>query len=162
MILTTLNDSQRIEPLHPLFKTLFDYVKQHNLLDAPLGRIEIDGDNLFINNSLAEGVLAMSKCLRFTANTSTCTSCSKATKPSGGNRWAKSSTSASLTTKLATANSPTIAQRLSSTCCQGMFWWFIPRTRTHRLSATVKSENLLAKFAFSEKNANFELQTQNC
>lgn len=56
MILTTLNDSQRIEPLHPLFKTLFDYVKQHNLLDAPLGRIEIDGDNLFINNSLAEGV----------------------------------------------------------------------------------------------------------
>ena len=56
MILTTLDDSQRIEPLHPLFKTLFDYVKQHNLLDAPLGRIEIDGDNLFINNSLAEGV----------------------------------------------------------------------------------------------------------
>ncbi|MGN0214219.1 MAG: YhcH/YjgK/YiaL family protein [Muribaculaceae bacterium] len=56
MILTTLNDSQRIEPLHPLFKTLFDYVKSHNLLDAPLGRIEIDGDNLFINNSFADAV----------------------------------------------------------------------------------------------------------
>lgn len=56
MILTTLNDSERIEPLHPLFKTLFDYVKSHNLLEAPLGRIEVDGDNVFINNSLAEGV----------------------------------------------------------------------------------------------------------
>ena len=56
MILTTLNDSQRIEALHPLFKTLFDYVKSHNLLDEPPGRITIDGDNLFINNSLAQGV----------------------------------------------------------------------------------------------------------
>jgi YhcH/YjgK/YiaL family protein len=56
MILTTLQDSERIESLHPLFKTLFDYVKSHDLLNAPTGRIEIDGERLFINNVLAEGV----------------------------------------------------------------------------------------------------------
>ncbi|EXY66042.1 hypothetical protein M085_1478, partial [Bacteroides fragilis str. 3986 N(B)19] len=39
-----------MEGLHPLFKTLFDYVKTHDLFHAELGRIEIDGDNLFINN----------------------------------------------------------------------------------------------------------------
>lgn len=33
-----------------MFKTLFDYVKTHDLLHADLGRIEIDGDRLFINN----------------------------------------------------------------------------------------------------------------
>ncbi len=55
MIVSTLEQSGRIEPLHPLFKTLFDYVKSHDLLNAPLGRIEIDGDNLFINNVELEG-----------------------------------------------------------------------------------------------------------
>jgi len=50
MILSSLKDSSRIESLHPLFKTLFDYVKSHDLLNTPLGRIELDGDRLFINN----------------------------------------------------------------------------------------------------------------
>lgn len=54
MILTTLADSGRIEPLHPLFKRFFDYVKGHDLLHAPLGRIEVDGDRLFINNVEAD------------------------------------------------------------------------------------------------------------
>ena len=58
MILSDLKHSKRIESLHPLFKTLFDYVKSHDLLRAELGRIEIDGDNLFINNTAAEGVSA--------------------------------------------------------------------------------------------------------
>lgn len=56
MILTTLNDCERYASLNPLFKALFDYVKTHDLLNAPLGRIEIDGDRLFINNSLATAV----------------------------------------------------------------------------------------------------------
>ena len=56
MILTTLNDSERYEALHPLFKALFHYVKTHDLLNEPTGRIEIDGDRLFINNSLAKAV----------------------------------------------------------------------------------------------------------
>lgn len=50
MILTTLADSGRIEPLHPLFKRFFDYVKTHDLRHAPTGRIDVDGDRLFINH----------------------------------------------------------------------------------------------------------------
>ena len=50
MIVSNLENSQRIEELHSLFKTLFDYVKTHDLLHADLGRIEIEGDSLFINN----------------------------------------------------------------------------------------------------------------
>lgn len=58
MVLTTLQDCGRIETLHPLFKKAFGYVKSHNLLDAPLGRIEVEGDALFINNSSPECVVA--------------------------------------------------------------------------------------------------------
>lgn len=50
MIVSNLQNSGRVESLHPLFKTLFDYVKTHDLLHAELGRIEIKGDDLFINN----------------------------------------------------------------------------------------------------------------
>lgn len=50
MIVSNLQNTQRIENLHPLFKMLFEYVKTHDLLHSELGRIEIDGDNLFINN----------------------------------------------------------------------------------------------------------------
>lgn len=50
MIVSNLKNSERIEGLHPLFKTLFDYVKTHDLLHTELGRIELDGDDLFINN----------------------------------------------------------------------------------------------------------------
>lgn len=51
MIVTTLKNTSRIESLHPLFKQLFEYVKSHDLLHTELGRITIDGDKLFINNS---------------------------------------------------------------------------------------------------------------
>lgn len=50
MILSNLQNSGRIESLHPLFAKLFEYVKSHDLLHTPLGRIEIEGDSLFINN----------------------------------------------------------------------------------------------------------------
>ena len=50
MIISNLQNSNRIELLHPLFKQLFDYIKSHDLLHTPCGRIELDGDNLFINN----------------------------------------------------------------------------------------------------------------
>ena len=45
MIVTNLNNTERIETLHPLFKKLFDYVKTHDILNTPCGRI-----NLYINN----------------------------------------------------------------------------------------------------------------
>ena len=57
MIVSNLVNSQRIESLHPLFKKLFDYVKSHDLLHAELGRIELDGDRLFINNVEPECVV---------------------------------------------------------------------------------------------------------
>lgn len=56
MIVSNLEFSSRVESLHPLFKTLFDFVKSNDCLNAPLGRIEINGDNLFINNVELNGV----------------------------------------------------------------------------------------------------------
>lgn len=63
MILSNLQHSERIEPLHPLFDRLFAYVKSHDLLNAPLGRIELDGDRLFINNVAADCVAAEAQVL---------------------------------------------------------------------------------------------------
>lgn len=56
MIISKLENSSRIESLHPLFKKLFDYVKQHDLLNQETGRIVLEGDDLFINNVALEGV----------------------------------------------------------------------------------------------------------
>lgn len=50
MVIGHLNDSARYESLHPAFKQVFSYIKAHDLLHAPLERIELDGDRLFINN----------------------------------------------------------------------------------------------------------------
>ena len=58
MIISNLQNSSRVESLHPLFKKLFDYVKTHDLLHTECGRIELDGDNLFINNSIPTCVTA--------------------------------------------------------------------------------------------------------
>lgn len=54
MIISTLTQSERIETLHPLFKQVFDFVKQNDFLSMPIGRIELDEDRLFINNSESE------------------------------------------------------------------------------------------------------------
>ena len=50
MIVSNLQNSERIENLHPLFKELFEYVKSHDILHMDCGRIEIKGDDLLINN----------------------------------------------------------------------------------------------------------------
>ena len=42
MIISNLQNSGRVESLHPLFKKLFDYVKTHDLLHTPCGRIELN------------------------------------------------------------------------------------------------------------------------
>jgi len=55
MIISTLKDSARVEALSPAFKKLFDYIKTHDLLNVPPGRIELDGNNLFINNMETTG-----------------------------------------------------------------------------------------------------------
>lgn len=51
MILSNLQNTERIEQLHPLFKEVFDYIKSHDLLHAECGKIELKGDELFINNA---------------------------------------------------------------------------------------------------------------
>ena len=50
MILASLADSARYEQLHPLFKTAFDFIKSNHLLEREPGRIDLDGNRLFINN----------------------------------------------------------------------------------------------------------------
>ena len=50
MIVSNLNNTARVELLHPLLKKLFDYVKSNDILNTECGRIDIDGDNLYINN----------------------------------------------------------------------------------------------------------------
>ncbi len=52
MIIANLQDSRRIELLHPQFAELFAYIKSHSWDKAPLGRISLDGDNLYINHSV--------------------------------------------------------------------------------------------------------------
>lgn len=49
MIIANLADCERYEALHPKLKMLFDYVKTHNLLTMPAGRVPIEGDNVFVN-----------------------------------------------------------------------------------------------------------------
>lgn len=49
MIIANLADCERYEALHPKLKMLFDYVKTHNLLTMPAGRVAIEGDNVFVN-----------------------------------------------------------------------------------------------------------------
>lgn len=54
MIIADLSQSKRYESLHPAFAKVFEYVKNHDLLNAELGKIELDSDNLFIINAEPE------------------------------------------------------------------------------------------------------------
>ena len=53
MILDTINNAGSIESLHPLYSKLFEYLRTHDLTKMEPGRIEIQGDDLFINLSQA-------------------------------------------------------------------------------------------------------------
>jgi len=47
MIVDTLSQAPRYEPLHPRFKAAFDFLRDTDLRALPLGRTGIDGDHLF-------------------------------------------------------------------------------------------------------------------
>ncbi len=49
MIVADLSQAERYEALHPLFKELFAYMRQHDLTKVPDGRINLKGEELFIN-----------------------------------------------------------------------------------------------------------------
>jgi len=55
MIVDTLGEATLYQALHPRFKQAFDYLKQHDLTKAPIGKIVLDGDNLFISIAEMEG-----------------------------------------------------------------------------------------------------------
>lgn len=54
MVIGNINHSGRYEGLHPAFAKVFEYVKTHNLLHAELGKITLEGDDVFIINSEPE------------------------------------------------------------------------------------------------------------
>lgn len=53
MILDAISNASSIDALHPLFSKLFEYLRTHDLTKMEPGRIEIQGDDLFINLSQA-------------------------------------------------------------------------------------------------------------
>lgn len=55
MIIGSLKNTERTELVSPLFKQAFEYIKTHNLLDAELGEITLQKDDLFIVNAQLEG-----------------------------------------------------------------------------------------------------------
>lgn len=56
MILTDLKNLRRYKCLNEHFTTLISYLESSELLAASLGRITVDGDNVFINNICVSGV----------------------------------------------------------------------------------------------------------
>lgn len=56
MILTNKTQFKRYEVLHPAFAKVAECLKTMDFQALELGRIVIDGDNLFINNVLAKAV----------------------------------------------------------------------------------------------------------
>jgi len=42
-----ISDSARLECMHPLFKTAFRFLRETDLASLPVGKVEIDGDNVF-------------------------------------------------------------------------------------------------------------------
>ena len=49
MIIDNLNNCEKYINLHPDFKTVFDYLKSHDISKMECGRHELKGNNLFFN-----------------------------------------------------------------------------------------------------------------
>jgi len=49
MIIANITDREHYYSLHPKMKQLWDYILTHDLANSPTGRINIDGDRLFVN-----------------------------------------------------------------------------------------------------------------
>jgi YhcH/YjgK/YiaL family protein len=49
MILDTLENAGLYESINPGFKQAFDFLRNTDLVALPLGKIELDGTNLFVN-----------------------------------------------------------------------------------------------------------------
>lgn len=49
MILDTLENARKYESTHPRFKNIFDFLLETDLSALPLGKIELEGNNLVVN-----------------------------------------------------------------------------------------------------------------
>lgn len=49
MILDSLENAGLYESIHPKFKQAFDFLLNTNLVTLPLGKIELDGSDLYVN-----------------------------------------------------------------------------------------------------------------
>ncbi len=49
MIIGSLQNTERIEMLHPAFKKVFSYLKSHDLLSLPVGTVELEKEVIRIN-----------------------------------------------------------------------------------------------------------------
>ena len=54
MILSNLKDCSNLLSIHPKMKLLVDFLKSRNLLELPLGKNVIDGDNVFVNHDIVD------------------------------------------------------------------------------------------------------------
>lgn len=55
MILLSLKNSTRIQALHPRFKKAFDFIQNNDLSQMEPGKVEIDGDALYVSIMETEG-----------------------------------------------------------------------------------------------------------
>jgi len=63
MILDTLENSGLYESIHPRFKQAFDFLHAADLINLPIGRIELDGSNLFVSVVEINGKTAGMTCM---------------------------------------------------------------------------------------------------
>lgn len=55
MILTNIHDCDRYAGLHPAFPKLFEFLRNTDLEALPNGKVELDGDDLFVKIARPEG-----------------------------------------------------------------------------------------------------------
>jgi YhcH/YjgK/YiaL family protein len=58
MVHDLLSNASRYESLNPRFKQAFDFLRTADLANLPLGKIELDGKNLYINVQEIDGKTA--------------------------------------------------------------------------------------------------------
>jgi len=49
MILDSLENAGLYQSIHPRFKQAFDFLRNTDLVNIPLGKVELDGKDLFVN-----------------------------------------------------------------------------------------------------------------
>ena len=55
MIIDVIGNTEKVEGLNPWFKAVFDYMRTHDLVNMPVGRIDVAGDDAYIKIEDARG-----------------------------------------------------------------------------------------------------------